>query len=331
MKHLIDAHNRPITYLRLSITDKCQFRCVYCVAPSGTQTLNRFPRREILSPDQMEHFVRAVSAMGVTKLRLTGGEPLLRPDILNLIARFSSVPHISDLALSTNGEFLAPIAHDLKAVGLKRINISLDSLNPGRFLQLTQSRAYKKVILGLEKALEAGLEVKINVVALPGLDEPELEAFAKLALEHPLEVRFIEFMPLCGSAWDPKKVVPIAEVRQFFTRHFILHEKPRGSEVAQSFGFMQGYGSVGFIGSLTEPFCGQCSRIRMDAYGRLQLCLFSPVHYDIGHLIREFVPLEVIQNELSRVVLKKQAGHPYQGHNRHREQPAHNLMQAMGG
>ncbi len=305
---LTDLYNRSISYLRLSVTDQCQFKCLYCLPPEGISAL---PRSDYMTPEEMERLVRAMAQMGVWRLRLTGGEPLLRKDIVSLVARFSAVPGIRDLALSTNGERLPELVSDLKQAGLQRINISLDSLNRKRFQELTRSDSFHRVWQGIERSLEVGLQVKINVVLLEGISAEEIEGFAALAFHYPLEIRFIEFMPLCGTAWKPELVVPAEKVRSQIAKKYILRPLPRGSEVAESYELSQGSGRVGFIASMTEPFCSTCSRIRMSATGKIQLCLFSKLQYDLLPLLRRQASLEEIQAEIKKLVFKKPASHPW--------------------
>lgn len=325
---LTDSFARSISYLRLSVTDKCQFRCFYCVPPEGAPA---FPRQDYLTPEEMELFVRAVAQMGIWRLRLTGGEPLLRKDIVELVARFSSVPGISDLALTTNGEHLARLAPLLKEAGLHRMNISLDSLDPKRFQHITKSSSYFKVWEGIHASLEVGLKVKINTVVFQGMTHKEMDGFFELAHRFPLEVRFIEFMPLCGTGWKPELVLPMESVRKRLTQSYSLKPLPRGSEVAESYEIQGGQGRVGFIGSMTEPFCSKCSRLRMSATGKIQLCLFSPVQYNVAPLLKGGVSLEEIQKELRNLVFKKPEKHPYHGEGRRQTRAAHGLMQAIGG
>ncbi len=305
---MIDSQGRQITYLRLSVTDQCQFRCLYCMPPEGIETL---PRQDYMTSEEMERFVRAVAEMGVSRLRLTGGEPLLRKDIVSLVACFSVIPGITDLALTTNGERLPQLAFDLKQAGLQRINISLDSLDPKRFQEITLSDSFHQVWKGIERSLEVGLKVKINVVAMKGMTENEIDGFSKLAFLYPVEVRFIEFMPLCGTGWKPELVLPIEEVRSRIFAQYKMRSLPRGSEVAESYEVVNGKGRVGFIASMTEPFCGTCSRIRLSATGKIQLCLFSPLQYDLLPTLRRQASLEEIQEEIQRTVLRKPASHPW--------------------
>lgn len=305
----MDSHGRAITYLRLSVTDQCQFRCVYCMPPEGIAPL---PAQERMSPDDMMRFVEAAAAMGVWRLRITGGEPLIRPDIVELVRRFAQVPGIRDLCLTTNGERLPELLDDLMAAGLSRINISLDSTDPERFRAVTGSGSFNKVWQGLHMALEAGLPVKVNAVAMRGITPAEISAFARLAFEHPLEVRFIEFMPLCGTGWKPELCLPISKVRdQIAAQYNLMPTGSRGSEVAESYQLEGGRGRVGFIASMTEPFCSTCSRIRINSAGKIQLCLFSPLTYDMLPLLQSGASGEELQQAIRNAVFQKPASHPW--------------------
>ncbi len=325
---LTDSYNRPITYLRLSVTDRCQFRCVYCVPIEGIKNL---PQESQLSLGEIERLIRALAKMGVWRVRFTGGEPLLRPDILSLVALSSTIPGITDLALTTNGEYLADLAFDLKRFGLNRVNISLDSMKPERFKELTCSRAFDKVWKGIHRSLEVGLKVKINVVVLKGISSAEIDSFADLAFRFPLEVRFLEFMPLCGSAWKPELFWPIEKVKSQIAATYKMKALDRGTEVAESFQLIGGKGRIGYIASMTEPFCSKCSRIRMSADGKIQLCLFSPIQYDLLPALRGGASLEEIQQKISALVLKKPEKHPFSGEGVKRKEAAHGMMRAIGG
>lgn len=305
---LVDSYGRQMTYLRLSVTDQCQFRCVYCMPPEGVASL---PRAKYMSAQEMELFVRAVADMGVWRLRLTGGEPLIHKDIVSLVERFAQVPGIRDLSLTTNGERLPELVDDLKRAGLQRINISLDSLDPVRFQELTLSSSYYKVWDGIQRSLEAGLKVKINVVVMNGISAEEIDGFARLAFEQPVEVRFIEFMPLCGTGWRPDLTLPIDVVRSQIAENYNLAPITRGSEVAESYRMVGGKGGVGYIASMTEPFCSTCSRIRIGATGQIQLCLFSSLTYNMLPTLRRCASVAEVQTEVRKAVMSKPASHPW--------------------
>lgn len=269
------------------------------------------PRADYMTAGEMELFVRAVAAMGVWRLRLTGGEPLIRKDIVSLVERFSKIPGVEDLSLTTNGERLPELVGDLKRAGLRRLNISLDSMNPERFKELTLSGSFDKVWNGIHQSLEAGLKVKINVVVMNGITAEEIDDFARLAFEQPVEVRFIEFMPLCGTGWRPDLTLPIDVVRSQIATNYNLEPLPRGSEVAESYRMVGGKGGVGYIASMTEPFCSTCSRIRISATGRIQLCLFSNITYNLLPALRKEASIEEIQAEVRKAVMSKPESHPW--------------------
>ncbi len=325
---LKDSHGRNITYLRLSVTDRCQFRCLYCMPPEGIPLL---PQDEYLTPDEMERLIRAAAELGVWRLRLTGGEPLLRKDSLSLVARFSTIPGIRDLAMTTNGERLPDVVSDLKRLGLQRVNISLDSLDPKRFHDITLSKSFHKVWDGIQLAVEAGLQVKINAVAMKGLSDEEIDRFAELAFQHPLEVRFIEFMPLCGSGWKSELFLPIEAVRSRIAAKFKMRPLSRGSEVAESYEMAGGKGRVGFIASLTEPFCGTCSRIRMSATGRIKLCLFSNLEYNIRPSLRRGASIDELKEEIRKAVFLKPKGHTFNKESLREEKSDNSMIRSIGG
>lgn len=325
---LVDGHGRQITYLRLSVTDQCNFRCVYCMPPEGIAPLKKSC---YMTPDEMVEFTRALAAMGVWRVRLTGGEPLLRKDIVPLAERLARVPGVRDLALTTNGEHLAPLVDDLKRAGIGRMNISLDSMDPERFHHMTKVPVFNQVMDGIDKTLSAGLKVKINVVAMNGISPEEIDAFARFAMEHPVEVRFIEFMPLCGTGWHPELVLPIEVVRSRIRQTYRLEPLPRGSEVAESYRLVGGKGKVGFIASMTEPFCSTCSRIRISATGQIQLCLFSRLTHNILPVLRSGAGQLEIQQTVRDAVLSKPASHPWADHTTGALPQDNALIRAIGG
>jgi cyclic pyranopterin phosphate synthase len=307
-QQLVDSYGRQITYLRLSVTDRCQFRCVYCLPPEGIDYL---PRHEYMTSEEMERFVAAVADLGVWRIRLTGGEPLLHEDIVGLVERLNVIPGVRDLALTTNGERLPDLVDDLRRAGLKRVNISLDSLDAARFEKITLSKSFEKVKESIWRSLDAGLGVKINAVAMRGISDEEIDGFANLAYENNLEVRFIEFMPLCGTGWRPDLTLPIETIRSRIKSQFRLEPISRGSEVAENYNILGGKGRIGFIASMTEPFCSTCSRIRLSATGKIQLCLFSHLTYNILPALRRGDSIEQLQHEIINAVYKKPASHPW--------------------
>ena len=309
---LVDSFGRQVTYLRISLTDRCNFRCIYCMPAEGLPVL---PWSQYLTSEEIIRFVRIIGRLGVTRIRLTGGEPLLREDIVEIVSSLKMIDTVHDLSITTNGSQLGHLARSLKEAGLDRINISLDSLNPERFKKVTLSDTFHEVRDATFLALRLGFPVKLNMVALRGLTPEEIVDFVRLACFYPLEVRFLEFMPLCGTGWKPDLVYPIEEVRQIVGEHFDLQEiNPRGDQVAQTFEIRGGKGKVGFIASVTEPFCNQCSRIRLSSDGKIHPCLFSDRQVSVKELLREKAPDEKIMETIRFAVTIKPKGNQFSDH-----------------
>ncbi len=306
---LIDSFGREIHSLRVSVTDRCNFRCTYCMPPEGIELL---PRAHFLTYEQMTRLVGILARLGVRKVRLTGGEPLLRKDLAELVAMLRPLPGIEDISLTTNGYHLTEYAQALWDAGLRRINVSLDSLDKAHFHAVTRVDAFDRVWQGIEAAIATGFRVKLNAVALKETPMDDMVAFAGLAKSRGIETRFIEFMPLCGQGWEPDKVLPIAMVREAVGRAFRLDpdEIARGSSVAETYR-VEGGGRVGFIGSLTEPFCEHCDRVRLGVDGRLQLCLFRDESLELRPFLEHHAPDEEIINYLMSGVKLKAAGHGF--------------------
>lgn len=283
---LVDPKGRRIEYLRISITDRCNFRCIYCQSKGPFKFL---PHEEILTFEEIESIVRVGVKLGVKVVRLTGGEPLLRKGIVELVARLAKIPGLEDLSLTTNGYFLSELVKPLKEAGLKRINISLDTLSEEKFSELTGGFSLKKVMEGLYLSLSAGFTaVKINSVIIRGFNDEECEELAKLSIELPVEVRFIEFMPVGkNSLWDESRVVPISEIKERVERlGKLLPAEKVGKGPAAVFRFEGAKGKVGFISPLSSHFCGSCNRLRITADGRLRPCLFSDEEINLKDYLR---------------------------------------------
>ena len=273
-----------VDYLRISVTDRCNFRCGYCMPPAGVPPLDH---RDILSYEEITRFAVAAVEAGIRRVRITGGEPLVRRGIAHLVGALAGVPGISDLAMTTNGSLLADRAGSLKAAGLTRLNISIDSLDPERFRQITGGARLEPVLAGLEAALAAGFEpVKVNVVALEGV-ERELKSMVALCRDHPVHVRFIELMPVGRGR---------AYAGRFLSRRRLLEElesfgglmpaaAPAGAGPARYYRFAGAAGTIGFIGSVSDHFCASCNRLRLTADGRLLGCLFSGEEYEVRPFI----------------------------------------------
>jgi len=283
---LVDPRGRRIEYLRISITDRCNFRCIYCQSKGPFKFL---PHEEILTFEEIESIVRVGVKLGVKVVRLTGGEPLLRKGIVELVARLAKTPGLEDLSLTTNGYFLSELVKPLKEAGLKRINLSLDTLSEEKFSELTGGFSLKKVMEGLYLSLSEGFTaVKINSVIIRGFNDEECEELAKLSLELPVEVRFIEFMPVGkNSLWDESRVVPISEIKERVERLGKLWPAEKvGKGPAAVFRFEGAKGKVGFISPLSSHFCGSCNRLRITADGRLRPCLFSDEEINLKDYLR---------------------------------------------
>jgi cyclic pyranopterin phosphate synthase len=308
---LTDGFGRRITDLRVSLTDRCNFRCVYCIPDEHNDWM---PRREILTYEEIEQIVRAAVELGVEKVRLTGGEPLLRRDLAVLVAKLATIPGLRDLALTTNAYYLAEAAEGLASAGLRRVTVSLDSLRAAKFALLTGREALDHVLAGIEAARRAGLgPVKVNCVVIRGFNDDEVLAFGEFARNNDLSVRFIEYMPLDGRPdWDRGLVVSGAEMLAILRERFDLVPvaPAAASETARRYRFADGApGEVGFITTITQPFCDGCSRLRLTADGKLRTCLFSRVQHDVKALVRSGRPADEIRRYITSVVLTKERGH----------------------
>ncbi len=288
MSSLLDSWGRTITSLRVSVTDKCNFRCRYCMPAEGLEWL---PREEVLSFEEIERLIRVMAEMGVSEVRLTGGEPLVRRELPKLVSMVSAVPGVTDLSLTTNGVLLDRLCGPLVDAGLRRINVSLDSLSHVRFAEITRREALEAVLRGLAEA-ERYPElrpIKVNCVAIRGFTEDEVPAFAELARRKPYVVRFIEFMPLdADQAWREDDVLTGGEIRALIEEHWPLVELPtKASSTARRFRFADGAGEIGFVNPVSEPFCSTCDRIRLTADGQLRTCLFSRKEWDLKTPLRD--------------------------------------------
>ncbi len=311
MSRLKDAFGRTIDDLRISLTDRCNFRCVYCMPAEGIPWL---PKREVLTYEEILRLARIFIALGIRTIRLTGGEPLMRQDVDVLIEGLTRIDSGLDLSMTTNGFFLSDKVHRLADAGLKRINVSLDTLKPDRFERMVRrdGQLVEKILEGMRKAREAGLSpIKINCVVMRGYNEDEVADFARLAREHEYQVRFIEYMPLDAQReWSMDAVVPGAEIRaRVHAAYPLLGEASNGSEPATVYRFADGHGSIGIIASVTQPFCDHCNRIRITADGQLRTCLFSIHEHTLKTLVRSGATDEEIADFVTAAVWKKEPGH----------------------
>ncbi len=288
MTPLTDGWGREIKSVRISVTDKCNFRCRYCMPAEGLEWLGR---DELLTFEELVRVTRVLASMGVDEVRLTGGEPLARKDLPTLVAMLAEIPGVDDLSLTTNGVLLDRFAGPLVDAGLKRLNVSLDSLSHVRFAEITRRDALDRVLAGLEAAEQyAELRpIKVNCVAIRGFTEEEVPALAELARRKPYVVRFIEFMPLdAEERWSGDDVLTGAEIRALIEERWPLEETPaKPSSTARRFRFADGAGEIGFVNPVSEPFCSSCDRIRLTADGQLRTCLFSRREWDLKAPLRD--------------------------------------------
>jgi cyclic pyranopterin phosphate synthase len=310
MEPLRDGWGREIKSLRVSVTDKCNFRCTYCMPAEGLEWL---PREEILDYEEIERLVRIMAAMGVEEVRLTGGEPLVRRGLPTLVGLLARVPGVDDLSLTTNGILLDRLAGPLVEAGLRRLNVSLDSLSHVRFAEITRRDALDRVLAGLEEAERYPQlrPIKVNCVAIRGFTEDEVPALAELARRKPYVVRFIEFMPLdADEAWREDDVLTGAEIRALIEERWPLVEIPaKASSTARRFRFADGAGEVGFVNPVSEPFCSSCDRIRLTADGQLRTCLFSRREWDLKTPLRDGSSDEEIESLIRWAVRHKELKH----------------------
>lgn len=306
---LYDTYGREHNDLRISVTDQCNFRCQYCMPEEGMVWL---PKEEILSFEEIARVVRITTALGFDSYHLTGGEPLLRKKLDKLIRLMLDINPDMDLALTTNGILLPNLAKDLYTAGLRRINISLDSLNPQKFLEITRRDMFRQTLDGIQAAVEAGFyPIKINAVAINGFNHDEIEDFGQWARETGHIVRFIEYMPLDAQhKWEMKKVLPAEEILKDLGKVGELElARDNPHDPATKYRYKDGQGEVGVIPTVTEPFCATCNRIRLTADGMIRTCLFSTTEHDIKTLLRHAADDEEITEWLAKVVLTKTPGH----------------------
>jgi len=310
---LRDSYGRAIRDLRVSLTDRCNFRCFYCL-PHGEPPIA--PKEQMLSFEEIEYVCEIFVSLGIEKIRLTGGEPMLRRDIETIIRKLTRLKTkgLTDLALTTNGYFLPERARSLKEAGLDRVTISLDSLKGDVFKRMTGVDVLQKVLAGIAATKEAGLEpIKINAVIVRGHNETEVADFAAFAREHDVKMRFIEFMPLdSGHEWSQADVVSGQEIKDRISERFPLVKLAirRGSETSARYRFADGApGEIGIIAPVTEPFCGACSRIRLTADGQIRTCLFSTVEHSLRDVVRSGASRTEIVEYIESVILKKEPRH----------------------
>jgi cyclic pyranopterin phosphate synthase len=306
---LVDPHGRPHTYLRLSVTDRCNLRCTYCMPPEG---ITWRERAEILTFEEIERLAAIFVRGGVDKIRLTGGEPTVRRELPALIARLRRLPGLRTLLMTTNGVLLAQQAAELRHAGLDGLNISLDSLRRDRFERVTLRDNLPAVLAGIDAALAAGFAtVKLNVVVIQGTNDDELVDFVRFAAGRPLQVRFIEFMPFDRNGWSAGGLLPYATMRERIESVFTLEPLAAGPHaVAKDFAIAGGVGTVGFVTSMTEHFCAGCNRLRLTADGRMRNCLFATAETDLRGPLRAGAGDAELAAHMQRCLQGKWREHP---------------------
>jgi cyclic pyranopterin phosphate synthase len=326
---LVDSFGRSHNNLRISVTDRCNIRCVYCM-PEHVQFM---PRAQLLSFEEIERFVRIAVPLGIDKVRLTGGEPLVRRDLPTLIEKLAAIRGLVDIGLTTNGILLAPAARTLWNAGLRRINVSLDTMDPSKFQQLTRRPGLEQVLEGILAAKDAGFDpVKVNAVAIRGVTEDDVVPLAEFARRHALELRFIEYMPLdAGHQWEREKVLFAADIIDILTRDVgplspVANQDPRAP--ALDYDYADGGGRVGFIASVSRPFCLSCNRLRLTSDGKLRNCLFALEETDVRVLLRGGASDRSIAQAIRDCVASKWEGHEI---NTARFIQPERLMHSIGG
>jgi len=307
---LIDTFGRVHNNLRISVTDRCNIRCVYCMP----EQVEFMPRNKLLTYEEIARFVRVAATLGIDKIRLTGGEPLVRKDLDQLIGKLVEIEGIVDVGLTTNGILLAPVAQRLYDAGLRRINISLDTLDPDRFKLLARRTGLEATIEGILAAKRAGFDpVKVNAVIIRGMNEEDIAPLGRFGREHGLEMRFIEYMPLDAEhLWEREKVVFAAEILDVLSREVaplapVPNPDPRAPAV--DYDYEDGGGRVGMIASVSRPFCGSCNRLRLTSDGKIRNCLFALQETDAREMLRNGAPDDQIAQAICESVRAKWEGH----------------------
>ncbi len=314
MTGLYDSFRRPINYLRISVTDRCNLRCLYCMPEKG---ICQISHNDVLSYEEIRSIVIASVKLGIKRVRLTGGEPLVRSGICELVRMIEKIEAIDDISLTTNGTLLTQCVAGLKQAGLKRVNVSLDTLRPDRFTQITRSRCdIGDVISGINSARLAGLEpVKVNVVVMAGINEDEVIDFAKKTITDAWNVRFIEFMPAAGVLYQPGHFIPVKGIRKLIQSLGELEPvlPAVGNGPARYFRFPGSTGTIGFISPVSEHFCFRCNRLRLTADGKLRPCLLSDYEIDLKGPIRSGISSAQLRNLISEAVKNKPLRHNISG------------------
>ena len=307
---IVDSFGRVHTSLRVGVTDRCNLRCVYCM-PENVKFL---PQRSVLTFEEIKRLVEILAALGVDRIRITGGEPLVRAEIWKLVSMIRSIDGIQEIALTTNGLLLADQAENLKRSGLDRINVSLDTIDPEVYQRITRRDQLDNVLTGISVAKSVGFEnIRLNAVAISGTTESEIVPLAKFSREQDMRLRFIEFMPLdADEAWQDGQVLSGSRIREILEAEIELLEptnRPHPSQPAVDFRYADGRGSVGFINSVTQPFCGSCDRMRITAEGKMRNCLFSCEEWDIREAMRAGATNAELERVMRECISAKKSGH----------------------
>ncbi len=308
MTKLCDSYQRPINYLRISVTDRCNLRCIYCMPPEGIPLMSH---DDILRYEEICLLARAAAELGITKIRLTGGEPLVRAGLTDLVAMLAGIEGVDDVSMTTNGVLLERYAAELKKAGLHRVNISLDSLRPERFHKITRMGKLDDVLRGMEAAKKVGLNpVKVNMVVIRDTNDDEIPHFALLTVSDVWHVRFIEFMPFMEKGKKNRSLVPVSEIKERIeTLGKLEPSLPNGIGPAKYYRFPGAKGTIGFISPVTDCFCQACNRLRLTADGRLRPCLFSDAEIDLRGPLRQGAAVEDIKNLIRQAVVSKPEKH----------------------
>ncbi len=309
---LIDTYHRRISYLRISLTDRCNLRCIYCMPPEGIKLLDH---AEILSFEEILRIASAAARLGISRIRITGGEPLVRKGIVDLVADLIRLPGIEDVSLTTNGILLSDHAAALRGAGMRRVNISLDTLDAEKYKRITRGGDIQRVLEAVSEARRQGFApIKINVVAMRGINDDEIEQFARLTLERPVHIRFIEFMPVgISTDWDQNSFISSSETRDIISRVGPLEpvERCGKSGPAAMYRLDGAAGQLGFISPLSNHFCDTCNRMRLTADGKLRTCLFSDQEIDLKQLLRGSVSEQGLEQIIADAIKTKPKGHTF--------------------
>ena len=319
MSQLVDSFGRKITYLRVSITDRCNYRCIYCKPEKHFKFI---PHQEILRYEEIVEIIKEAFNLGITKVRITGGEPLVRKGIVDFIKKLRRIKGLEDISLTTNGYFLTEYAEKLKNAGLKRVNISLDSLQKDRYSQITRGGNLERVLKGIDSAILAELlPIKINTVLIRGINDDEVENFVRLTLERPLSIRFIELMPSLEEVIDnyKDKFISVLDIKENLAKKYLFNpiNTNLDNEPAKYYQIEGGKGTIGFITALSQHFCQSCNRIRLTSEGKIRPCLFSNQEIDLKKALREMGNTEedqilrrkIIRDKIEMAVKLKPKGH----------------------